>query len=102
MLFRSVLEIELNPVEALVIGVEPGTTLRVFATPADTLPAEIWDRLVDREPVALRARLDGGSAVDVSLDERPSSTSVAARPISPYSWVGPSSIPRSFRSRATR
>lgn len=54
-----VVDVELDPIEAEAVGVEPGTHLRILLAPADTLPEELWDHLIDRTPVGLVADLDG-------------------------------------------
>ena len=53
-----VVEVVLNDIEAGQAGVEPGTALRIMTAPADTLPEELWQHLVERDPVAVTAELD--------------------------------------------
>ena len=62
-----VVTVEVNPVEAGLIGVEPGTSLRVMVAPADSLPDELWDRLLDREPIKLVTRLDADLVTAASI-----------------------------------
>ena len=54
----QVVEVVLSEIEARQAGAEPGTVLRIMAAPADTLPAELWQHLVQRDPVAVTAELD--------------------------------------------
>lgn len=62
-----VIEIDCNPIEASMLGVEPGTRLRVMLAPADTLPAPLWDHLLDRDRIGLECRLDGDTVTDSML-----------------------------------
>ena len=54
-----VVEIELDAIESSAVGVEEGTVVRILVAPADTLPAELWDQLLERQRVTLVAELDG-------------------------------------------
>ncbi len=54
-----VVDVELTPIEADVVGVDPGTRLRILVTPADALPTELWDHLLERAPIGLAADIDG-------------------------------------------
>jgi xanthine dehydrogenase accessory factor len=55
-----VIEVECNPIEAAMLEVEPGTRLRVMLAPADSLPAELWDHLLERDRIGLTCHVDGG------------------------------------------
>lgn len=54
-------EIELNAIEAEVVGVEAGTMIRVLMAPADTLPPELWGELRLRQPISVVAKLAGAT-----------------------------------------
>ncbi len=54
-----VVEIELDAIESPAVGVEAGTVVRILVAPADTLPEELWDQLLERQRVTLVAELDG-------------------------------------------
>ncbi|MGI9606875.1 MAG: XdhC family protein [Acidimicrobiales bacterium] len=71
-----IVEVQLNEFEAGAIGINAGAALRIFFAPAHTLPTELWDRLLDREPVTIDIELADGRAVSSRLGEEPSSTSV--------------------------
>ena len=81
-----VVEVVLNDIEAGQAGVEPGTALRIMTAPADTLPAELWQHLVERDPVAVTAELDAPAGLDApargaagdQTDDAPGSASTAA------------------------
>lgn len=62
-----VLEVLLDAIEAQAIGVEPGTRLRILVTPADTLPDELWDCLVERRSVGLVVELEGDTVTGTRL-----------------------------------
>ena len=74
-----IVEIEVDAFEASSIGVEVGTRLRLLLAPADTLPAALWEHLVDRDAVGLSTRLDGGVAIghDLALPEDAAGVRVA-------------------------
>lgn len=71
-----IVDVELNEIEALAVGVEAGTSLPIFYGPADTLPSELWGQLLDRRPVTLEVALDEGRAVSSKLGDPPVSTNV--------------------------
>ncbi len=54
-----VLDLEVSELDALVAGVSGPGRARCLVVAAEDLPADLWDRLVEREPVCLVARLDG-------------------------------------------
>jgi xanthine dehydrogenase accessory factor len=53
--------------EAERAGLSCGGDARCLVVPATDLPAELWERLGDREPVCLVTRLDGDRVVDTAL-----------------------------------
>lgn len=53
------LDLEVDELDALVAGVSGPGRARCLVVAAEDLPAGLWDRLVEREPVCLVARLDG-------------------------------------------
>ncbi|MEM7273549.1 MAG: XdhC family protein [Actinomycetota bacterium] len=67
-----VVTVDLTPIEAEVVGVATGTTVRVLLAPADTLPEPLWDHLLEREPIGLLATVDGGrvTATELAVEER--------------------------------
>ncbi len=71
-----IVDVELNEIEAMTVGVEAGTSLQVFFGPADTLPSELWGELLDRRSVTLQIALDDGRAVSSELGDPPTRTSV--------------------------
>lgn len=50
---------ELTDLEAGLIGVDPGTRLRIAIAPADLLPEAMWPELLARQPVTITATTDG-------------------------------------------
>lgn len=56
-------ELDLSPLEADAIG-RRGSRVSCLVVPADSLPDDLWKRLVAREPVCLLTRLDGDRAVE--------------------------------------
>ncbi|MEM7286594.1 MAG: XdhC family protein [Actinomycetota bacterium] len=73
-----ILSIELNDLEAQLIGVEPGTRLRVFCGPADVLPEALWDHLLARGPVIVAATLDADRVVESRLSAEVDESTIAA------------------------
>ncbi|WP_420622803.1 XdhC family protein [Candidatus Poriferisodalis sp.] len=65
-----VVEIELDAIESTAVGVEAGAVVRILVAPADTLPEELWDQLLERQRVTLVAELDGDmvTATTISVD----------------------------------
>jgi xanthine dehydrogenase accessory factor len=53
--------------DALAAGLSCGGDARCLLVPAADLPAELWDRLRDREPVCLVTCLDGDQVADTTL-----------------------------------
>ena len=62
-----VVEIELDAIESTAVGVETGTVVRILAAPADTLPEELWDQLLERQHVTLVAELDGDTVTATTI-----------------------------------
>ncbi len=63
----SLATLEISDLEAQAHGLARGGTARCLLVPGDRLPAELWDLLDDRRPVALRSRLDGDRVVETTL-----------------------------------
>jgi xanthine dehydrogenase accessory factor len=53
--------------EAQLAGLPCGGTARCILVPAADLPAELWQRLRDRDPVCLVTRLEGDRVVETAL-----------------------------------
>ena len=45
---------ELDELESSALGVPQGTVVRIVFAPADVLPDEIWEPLLERKPVAIK------------------------------------------------
>lgn len=71
-----IVEVTLDEIEAGAIGLEPGATIRIFSAPAATLPDDLWERLLRREPVQIVARLDGDRVRSTRLGDEPASTAI--------------------------
>lgn len=71
-----IVPIEVTDIEASALGVEPGTTIRLFFGPAGTFPPELWDLLLQRQPVTVELALNGDRATESSLGEEPTTTRV--------------------------
>ncbi|MFT4286069.1 XdhC family protein [Nocardioides sp.] len=56
---------------ATAAGLGRGGAVTCLVVPADRLPIELWQRLVDRDPVCLRTVLDGDEVVTVEVTEEP-------------------------------
>jgi xanthine dehydrogenase accessory factor len=64
---RRMVELVVSPVDAIVAGIAPEARVRVLVMPAQDLPADLWDRLLRREPVTLVSRLAGEDVTGVEL-----------------------------------
>jgi xanthine dehydrogenase accessory factor len=64
---RRLVELDVAELEALAAGLPNGGDVRCLLMPAADLPEGLWERLRNREPVCLVARLDGDRVRDVSL-----------------------------------
>lgn len=62
-----VVDLPIGPLEGPDLGLEVGSSLRCLLTPADLLPEDLWPLLLQREPVCLDARLEGGEIVEFTL-----------------------------------
>lgn len=62
-----VIDIECDTIEASQLGVEPGTHLRLMIAPAESLPAALWDHLLERDRIELTCHLDGATMTDAAL-----------------------------------
>ena len=67
--------IDLDQLEAEAIGVEPDTTLRILFAPATIFPDDLWQHLLNREPVTIDVTLANGRSTSVTLGEATASTS---------------------------
>lgn len=69
-----------GPARRLALDLLPHGRATILVSPADDLPVELWQRLVDRTPVALLTRLDGDRVVDTVLaDDDPDAHELLAR-----------------------
>ncbi|MYA74129.1 MAG: hypothetical protein F4Y27_05595 [Acidimicrobiaceae bacterium] len=62
-----VIDIECDTIEASQLGVDPGTHLRLLIAPAASLPAALWDHLLERDRIGLTCHLDGTTMTDAVL-----------------------------------
>lgn len=72
-----IVEVVLDALEADVIGVEPGLMIRIFFGPATTLPEDLWEQLLGREPVQIVAELAGDRVRSPHLGDEPAATAIA-------------------------
>ena len=61
------LDLEVSEVDALVAGLPSGGRARCLLIPAPDLPAELWELLAARRPVALITELDGDEVAGTTL-----------------------------------
>ena len=59
--------LQVGEVDALAAGLPCGGDARCLLMPAADLPADLWERLRNREPVALVAQLDGDRVLGTSM-----------------------------------
>jgi len=59
--------LDISPVDAAVAGVESAAGFGCMLVPGSAFPADLWDRVLSREPVCLVAKLDGDTVVGWSL-----------------------------------
>jgi xanthine dehydrogenase accessory factor len=64
---RRLVEIHVAELEALAAGLSCGGDAQCLLIPAADLPAGLWERLRNREPVCLVTRLDGDRVLDTSM-----------------------------------
>ncbi len=62
-----IVDLRVEEVDALVAGLSCGGDARCLLVPATELPAELWERLADREPICLVTRLDGDEMAETSM-----------------------------------
>jgi xanthine dehydrogenase accessory factor len=66
----------LTTLEAQQLDAEEGAEFRLLVTPAEALPTELWEVLIERRPVQIVAKLDQDRVTEFELGPDPSSTSV--------------------------
>lgn len=106
---RRLVEMQVGELDALAAGLPSGGEARCLLMPAADLPSGLWERLGNREPVALVARLDGDQVLETSMftagtideaDEqvadlfgrRESSTTVADQLVTTVLWPVPTMV----------
>jgi xanthine dehydrogenase accessory factor len=62
-------DVTITEVDALVVGLPRGGTVRCLVVPATDLPIELWDALLERRPVGLITHLDGADVTGTELFE---------------------------------
>lgn len=62
-----IVDLHVGEVDALVAGLSCGGDARCLLVPATELPAELWERLADREPLCLLTRLDGDTVAETTV-----------------------------------
>jgi xanthine dehydrogenase accessory factor len=60
-------DLQVSEVDALVAGLPGPGGAQCLLMPAEALPKDLWDRLVDRDPVCLVTRLDGDRVTATEL-----------------------------------
>jgi len=58
---------EVSPLEAQASGFAAGASVELVVIPGDAFPSEIWQRLLDREPVRLELEMEQDRVVGVRL-----------------------------------
>lgn len=71
-----IVEVALDELETQALGLEPGSTMRILSAPAATLPEELWERLLRREPVQIIAELEGDRIRSTHLGAEPVTTAI--------------------------
>ena len=61
------IEVEVSEIDALIAGLPPGGSATGLLVPASTLPDELWDLAVAREPICLVCTVQGEEVVNISL-----------------------------------
>jgi xanthine dehydrogenase accessory factor len=61
------IDLEVGALEAQLAGLPSGGAARCLLVPATDLPAELWQRLRERDPVCLVTRLDGDRVLDTAM-----------------------------------
>lgn len=72
--------LDISPVDAAISATEAASGLGCMLVPGSSLPEDLWDLLVAREPVCLIAELDGDTVVDWSLHTPESIAEVGDEP----------------------
>lgn len=62
-----IVDLHVGEVDALVAGLSCGGDARCLLVPATELPARLWERLGNREPVCLVTRLDGDEVAETAV-----------------------------------
>ena len=62
-----ILDLHVGDLEAELAGLSCGGHARCLLVPAADMPAELWERLRNRDPVRLRTHVDGDRVLDVSM-----------------------------------
>lgn len=62
-----VIDIECNTIEASQLGVDPGTRFRLMVAPAESLPADLWHHLTERDRIGLTCHMDSSTMTDAVL-----------------------------------
>ncbi len=96
-----VVEIELNAVESQVVGVATGNVVRILAVPADTLPEELWDQLLERRQVTLVTELDGDTVTATTVLVDGTADNPATQPSSALPMVTSRSTTPATHSRSS-
>jgi len=65
-----IVDLHVGDLEAELAGLSCGGNARCLVIPAADLPFDLWKRLRDREPILLRARLDGDQVVETTVFDR--------------------------------
>ncbi|MEE8331089.1 MAG: XdhC family protein [Acidimicrobiia bacterium] len=60
-------KLDIGPSDAAISGVEPAVGIACLLVPATELPDDLWQKLLDREPVCLVSQLDGDSVISTAL-----------------------------------
>lgn len=71
-----IVHVELSPLEATMLGLEPGTILRLMMTPAELLPPDVWALLLERAPVEIAAVLADDRPTAFALGDPPTKSAV--------------------------
>jgi xanthine dehydrogenase accessory factor len=74
-----VVDLTIGDLDAELAGLTCGGNARCLLVPAADLPADLWERLRNRDPVGLVARLDGDRVTDVTLVDAETASDDAAR-----------------------
>lgn len=72
--------LDVSPADAAVSGIQTASDIGCMLVPGSELPADLWERLLDREPVCLVSRLDGDRVVETSLYTSESIAEAGDRP----------------------